>query len=79
MRYDVHTQMHPCAGLAGIVVPLVEVKNFDDKADARHVVLEREDYAGSPLIPRFMGIRTEHGSGRIDATAFAETALVKVK
>jgi hypothetical protein len=74
-----HTRMHSCAGLSGLTAPMVEVEHDGDHPDARHLVLERQDYAGSPFVPRFMGVRTEHGDGRVDATAFAETALMKVR
>ena len=74
-----HTRMHACPGLKGLTAPMVEVSRPDDKPDARHTARDREDYAGSPYVPRVMGVRTEHGDGRVDATAFAETALLKVR
>lgn len=70
-----HTQMHSCPGLGGLTIPFVEVGSLADRPDARHVMVEREDFAG-PDGQRYMGVRTVHGSGREDFTVFAEAAVV---
>lgn len=78
-RPDPHTQMHPCAGLYGLNVPLVEVQHAGDKPDARHAVIEREDYAGSPLVPRVTAVNTYHGDGSNDCTVYPSTASIILK
>ena len=46
VRSDPHTEMHNCNGMNGLSVPLVEVRNADDKPHAQHILNEREDYIG---------------------------------
>lgn len=70
--------MHLCPVLGGIAVPLIEVRSFDEKPDGQHVLLEREDYIGDRNGGQYMGIRTDHGDGSNDCTAFAETAVIKL-
>lgn len=78
-RSDIHTQMHNCPGLLGIVVPLVEVATLDTEPDAQHVLVEREDYIGFEHADHIMAVRTEHGDGSNDCTVFAPTAHVKIE
>jgi hypothetical protein len=69
-----YSRMHSCPGLGNITVPLVEVATPDTEPDARHVFVEREDYAINPDVNRIAAISTRHGSGRIDCTVLAPTA-----
>lgn len=75
-RSDVHTQMHNCPAIGNIAIPLVEVARPDAKVDARHVLVNRDDYAGdaNPLT----AIRTERGDGSNDVTVMAEVAQIKL-
>lgn len=66
------TRMHHCAGLSGLTAPMVEVPKLGIKPDARHRVLEREDYC--PDEDRIMSVVTDHGDGRNDCTVFPMTA-----
>ena len=69
-----HTRMHICPALGNATIPLVEVASPDATPDARHVFIEREDYAATPDASRIAAISTRHGSGRIDCTVLAPTA-----
>lgn len=73
-RADAHTQMHNCPGMGGLTLPLVEVRNADARPDARHVLLEREDYVGDSGAGRYMSARTDHGDGSNDITVYAQPA-----
>lgn len=68
-RHDVHTQFHNCAALNGMNIPLVEVADHDARADARQLVIPRED------APGMAAVRTERGDGSNDVTVFAQTAV----
>lgn len=78
-RGDVHTQMHHCPAMNGMALPLQEVPRYDAKPDARHVLVEREDYAGSPDADRIAAIYTERGDGSNDCTVLAPTAVMKIQ
>lgn len=67
-RPDVHTQFHECPALAGASIPLAEVSDPDDKPDAHHVVVQRNDG------PEVASILTERGDGSNDCTVFAPAA-----
>lgn len=73
--------MHPCARLAGILAPFVEVHGSELVKNAqRHVTVERDDYIGNELVRRdangrpIMAIRTERTDGSNDTHVFAPTA-----
>lgn len=69
--------MHPCQATSGLNVPLVEVAGHSADADARHIIVPGEgDVRGSNVGPVLViaAVRTEHGSGRVDATVFPQTA-----
>lgn len=71
---DAKQPMHPCAGLAGLMVPLV-VRGTDCKVEA----VEREDYVGDELVQTdgngrpVMAAVTTRDDGQ-DCTVFAPTA-----
>lgn len=75
-RPDAHTQMHHCEGLHGFIAPLVEVQEFDSKVDARHLLLDREDYIGDSGADPIASCRTDHGDGSNDCTVYAPTAVI---
>ena len=78
-RPDVHTQMHACPALSDLNIPLVEVKNFDDKVKARHVLVAREDYLGDDeFAGPISGVSTDHMDGSNDATVFAPCAKMEL-
>jgi hypothetical protein len=77
-RAEPHTQMHACPALGDLNVPLVQVSNLSDKVDARHVLLDREDYVGDSGADRLMACRTDHGDGSNDQTVFAPVAEARV-
>lgn len=71
---DAKTPMHPCSGLAGLMVPLVPAGQ-DCKVEA----VEREDYIGRELVQvdgngrPVMAAVTTRDDGQ-DCTVFAPTA-----
>lgn len=73
-KSEPHTQMHHCGGFNGLAAPLVEVQHIDDRPDARHKLLMRDDYCGDAAISPLMAIHTDHGDGSNDRTVFAPTA-----
>jgi hypothetical protein len=64
--------MHSCAGLGGLTAPMVEVRTPTSRPDARHVVVESQDYAADS--ERVSAVRTNHADGRVDCTVFPRTA-----
>lgn len=74
---DSKTPMHQCAGLAGLMVPLVP-KGTDCKVEA----VEREDYVGKEMVQvdgndrPVMAVVTTRDDGQ-DCTVFAPTAQGK--
>jgi hypothetical protein len=76
-RSDVHTQFHNCPALGNVAIPLIEVSDPDAKPQGRHVVVQREDYAGSS--DPTAAISTERPDGSNDITVLAETATVTIK
>jgi len=77
-RADAHTQMHPCAALGGINIPLIETQSSDTTPDGQHVAVEREEYIGDSGADRIAAIRTDHGDGSNDVTVLAPTARMKL-
>ena len=78
-RYDAHTQMHNCAGLNGLSVPLVEVPSQDTRPYAAQIPVEREDYIGSEIgASRISAVRTERGDGSNDVTVLVPTANLSI-
>ena len=69
-------RMHACPAL-NLTVPFVAVDKPDDLPDARHRVMEREDYIGTELASPIMAVRTERGEGSNDCTVFAPTARLQ--
>lgn len=71
---DAKTPMHPCKGLAGLMVPLVP-KGTDCKVEA----VERGDYIGKELVQYdgngrpVMSVITTRNDGQ-DTTVYAPTA-----
>ncbi len=76
---DDTTPMHPCRGLAGLMVPLVPVGQRC-KVEA----VEREDFVGQELVQTdgngrpVMAVVTTRDDGQ-DCTVFAPTALGSVR
>lgn len=74
---DEKQPMHPCRGLAGLMVPLVRQ---GVKADLRAV--EREDYVGKSLVQvdangrPIMAVKTVRDEGE-DCTVFPDTATIQ--
>lgn len=62
-----HTQFHNCPALGGLGVPMVEVYDYDTRAQARQLIHAGEHGALASVI-------TEHMSGRVDCTVFPITA-----
>jgi len=73
-RSDVHTQFHECPALGGVTVPLVEVRDLDDKVQARQVTVFAEDYVGNALDNK-VAVRTERLDGSNDVTVFPQPAV----
>lgn len=69
--------MHPCPGLAGLMVPLLRE---GVRADLR--VVEREDYVGNDFVQidgngrPVMAVKTVRDDGE-DCTVFPSTATIK--
>lgn len=74
-RSDEDAPMHRCRGLGTLLAPLVAVPSPDAKPDARHRLVEREDYARTPGASRYASLATDHGDGQMDCTVYAPTAL----
>lgn len=64
--------MHNCAVMNGLSLPLVLVNHEDDTPDARHVVIEREEYQGDTRNPIVSAVRTDHGDGSNDVHVLAD-------
>ena len=71
---DLKTPMHPCKGLAGLMVPLVPVGT-----KAKHTAVEREDWIGREAVQvdgngrPMMSVRTETADS-LSTTVYAPTA-----
>lgn len=63
-----HTVIHNCAGLGGLIAPLVRA-GTKCKVDA----IEREDYLNGEQVGTIMAVRTTRDDG-IDALVFAPVA-----
>ena len=77
--------MHPCARMAGLQVPLVQVThNRGIRAgDVRHVAVERQDWIGQDVGVRrdsdgraVMAVVTERADGSNDCHVFAPIATL---
>jgi len=71
-----HTRYHRCAGLAGLLAPMVPA---GERANVRAV--EREDYIGTDQVPLtngrpVMAVVTERADGSNDTAVFAPTARI---
>lgn len=72
-------RFHNCAGLAGLLAPLVPAGT-----SAKVTAHEREDYIGSEEVQLdgngrpVMSITTERADGSSDTVAFAPTAVVRM-
>jgi hypothetical protein len=77
-RHEFHVEFHECPALGKASIPLVEVASPDDEPKARHIAVEREDYAGDNFTPRVSAVRTERLDGSNDVTVFAPTAVMKI-
>lgn len=70
-----HTPMHPCAGLAGFLSPLLPAGST-----SRVYAVEREDYVGTDDVRRdengrpVMAVITQHADGSNDTHVYAPTA-----
>ena len=75
-----HTRYHPCAGLKGIVAPMVEAGS-----KVKISAVEREDYVGTEQVKTnaegrpVMAVVTERGDGSNDVAVFAPTATGKAE
>ena len=70
------SRLHPCIGMNGMTVPMVQVQRPDDKPDARHRINYREDYAGDNSVDPIASVNTDHGDGSSDCTVYVQTARV---
>jgi hypothetical protein len=78
----VHTPMHNCRRLNGIVAPFVEVTHGQElvRNSVRHRVLEWQDYVGNEIAQfdatgrAVSALLTERADGSNDCMAFAATA-----
>lgn len=66
-----HTRYHSCAGLSGIVAPMLP-----EGMRARVRAVEREDYIGDSNAGRVMAVVTDRPDGSNDTAVFAPTAQV---
>lgn len=71
-----HTRFHPCAGLAGLLAPMIPAGTR-----AKVTAVEREDYIGSEQVQLHhgrpvMAVVTERDNGR-DTAVFAPTATAR--
>jgi hypothetical protein len=73
-----HARMHPCAGLAGLTVPMVPAGTRGENR-----MVEREDYIGAELVQLapgtgrpVMSVSTVRDDGE-DATVYAPTASMR--
>ena len=70
-----HSRMHACAGLRGILAPLVE-----EGVKVQVTAVDREDYVGAELTQTdetgrpVMAVRTDYADGRNDTVVLAPTA-----
>jgi hypothetical protein len=70
-----HQRFHPCAGLRGILAPLVEAS-----ARVQVTAVEREDYVGSERAQTdengrpVMAVKTEYADGHSDVAVLAPVA-----
>ncbi len=75
---DSKTPMHPCAGLAGLVAPLLP-----EGQRGQHTAVEREDWIGRELVQYdgngrpMMSVRTETEDS-LSTTVYAPTATGRV-
>ena len=69
-------RMHPCRGLNGLTVSMVEVPKAGTMPHARHRVLERQDYCAD--VDRVMSVLTDYPDGRNDCTVYPITARFDV-
>jgi hypothetical protein len=70
-----HTRFHPCAGLKGLIAPMVEEgTKVKVTANEREDYIEGEDVQLSPDGRPVMNIVTEREDGSNDVMVFAPTA-----
>lgn len=85
-RADVHTQMHPCAGMGGLVAPMVEkARRPEGKRSVRVRAVEREDYVGKEKGLTYAdgkpitSVVTEYADGSNDAAVYAPSVRVEMR
>ena len=77
-RAEPHTQMHQCAGMGGLVAPMVA-----DGQRVRVVAVERQDYVGGERGLRFvdgrpvMATEVRRGDGSYDTYVYPGVAVVE--
>lgn len=71
-RADVHTQFHDCPALAGLNIPLVEVRDPDDDPRARQRSVQSE------VGPGTAAVLTERMDGSNDCTVFPRPAELTI-
>ena len=77
-RADVHTQVHQCAGLSGLVAPMLEVGTH-----AKVEAVLRDDYIGDEIVTLdangrpVMSVVTTRDDGN-DVQVFAPTASLTI-
>lgn len=69
-----HSQFHPCAGLNGLLAPMVPAGQR-----VKVTAVEREDYIGDSNAGRVMAVVTERPDGSNDTAVFAPTATVSAR
>lgn len=78
-----HSQMHQCAGMSGILAPLIPAKDVD-KRKARVVAVVREDYVGRDIVETdengtpIAAVETQYADGRTDLAVHAPCINVEV-
>lgn len=83
----VHSSLHECPALGGVIAPFIEVTGEDDPAlkSVRHKVIEREDYVGEETGvfhdehgKAVMAVHTERADGSHDTHVFAPVASLRI-
>ena len=78
-----HTRMHSCPALADLTVPMIQVTDELEPHEARHVLVDRDDYIGTERVQLdgegrpIMAVRTERSDGSNDTTIYAPVATVQ--
>lgn len=85
-RVDVHTQMHQCAGLGGLLAPLIDTTRTKRPDSARIRPVIREDYVGKEHGLTYddggrpiSSVVTEYADGSNDVAVFAPSVKIEMR